>query len=183
MEEIEYTAYLDALSHSQDLQVVEYELCKRDPWHWLTMWAYTVDSHDKKSPIKRFPKQKYLKRLTEIWLDEPLLLVPKSRQMMVSWLFCALYLWDTQFFPGRLNFFQSKKEEDADSLIRRSKFIYDQQPSFLRRFRANPSNLGKHTYCKLEFPEIQSMIRGIPQGGDQIRMHTSSGIFSDEMGF
>ena len=53
----------------------------------------------------------------------------------------------------------------------------------LKKFRVNPSNLGKHIYCKLEFPDISSMIKGIPEGGDQIRMHTSSGIFSDEMGF
>ena len=179
----DYTEYLEKLANSVDLQHIEYELCRKDPYHWLTTWAYTIDPHDRTNPVKRFPARDYIKRLVDIWLKESLLLIPKSRQMMVSWLFCSLYLWDTQFYPGRLNFFQSKKEEDADALIRRAKFIYDKQPVFLRRYRVNPSNTGRHIYCKLELPEIQSMIRGIPQGGDQIRMHTASGIFSDEMGF
>jgi len=179
----EYTKFLESLSKSLELQEIEYELCRRDPYHWLTTWVYTVDPHDKKTPIKRFPAKPHIKRLVEVWLDEPLILVPKSRQMMVSWLFCSLYLWDTQFLPGRLNFFQSKKEEDADSLIRRAKFIYDSQPKFIRKHKVNPSNSGRHIYCKFEIPEIQSMIRGIPQGGDQIRMHTASGVFSDEMAF
>jgi len=183
MTEEETVLYLMQLNESKELQEVEYQLCKKDPWYWLTTWAYTLDSHDREDPIKKFPDTGYLKHLTEVWLDEKLLLVPKSRQMMVSWLFCALYLWDTQFYPGRLNFFQSKKEEDADSLVKRAKFIYDKQPAFLKKYKVNPSNLGKHTYCKFELPEISSMIKGIPEGGHQIRMHTSSGIFSDEMGF
>jgi len=33
------------------------------------------------------------------------------------------------------------------------------------------------------FPEIKSEIRGIPEGGDVIRMQTASGIFADEVAF
>lgn len=115
--------------------------------------------------------------LTETWFKEPLLLIPKSRQMMVSWLICALYLWDVMFHEGRHVFFQSKKEEDANSLVERAKFIYERQPAFLKR------NEAVSTYCLLEFPQLNSRIRGIPEGGDQIRMHTASGIFMDEMAF
>lgn len=49
---------------------------------------------------------------------------------MMSWLFVGLYLWDAQFHPGRLIFFQSKKAEDANDLIARAKLIYDYQPDF-----------------------------------------------------
>ncbi len=185
--------HLMKIKESQDLQDLEYGLCKKSPYHWLTHWARTLDSHDNENPIKTFPDKEYLKVIVKIWLENKLLLVPKSRQMMISWVICALYLWDTQFHTAKLTFFQSKREEDADDLVRRAKFIYDHQPAFLKRYfdgskwinvRANPQvPQGRHVFCKLSFPDIHSEIRGIPQGGDIIRMQTCSGIFADEMAF
>ena len=96
--------------------------------------------------------------------------------MMITWLIVALYLHDAQFNQGRYIFFQSKKEKDANALIERAKFIYNHQPYFLKQ----PV---KSIYCEIHFPEINSKIVGIPQGGDQIRMHTASGIFMDEAAF
>ncbi len=112
--------------------------------------------------------------------------------MMMSWLFTTLYLWDTQFHHGKLTFFQSKKADDADDLVKRAKFVYDHEPRFLKRYleggvfkdlHVNPQHNGQHTQGKMMFPEINSEIRGIPEGGDVIRMHTASGILSDEMAF
>ena len=184
---------LQKIKDSQDLQDLELAICVEDPYHWLIHWARTLDSHDDKNPIKAFPDKLYLKTLVKIWRENKLLLLPKSRQMMISWVIVALYLWDTQFHPAKLTFFQSKREDDADDLVRRAKFIYDHQPKFLKRYydgkkyinlRANPQvPEGRHLFCKLTFPDIHSEIRGIPQGGDIIRMQTSSGILADEMAF
>ena len=185
--------HLMKIKESQDLQDLEYALCKQNPYHWLTHWARTLDSHDNANPIKPFPEKDYLRVITKVWLENKLLLLPKSRQMMISWVIVALYLWDTQFHIAKLTFFQSKREDDADDLVRRAKFIYDQEPNFLKRYhdgtrwiplRANPQvPQGRHIFCKLQFPDIHSEIRGIPQGGDIIRMQTSSGIMADEMAF
>ena len=188
--------YLQKLKESKELQDIEYALCSHPEtgaYYWLTHWARTLDAHDSVEPIKVFPDKEYLKIIVNLWVKETLILAPKSRQMMMSWLFVSLYLWDTMFHKGRLNFFQSKKEDDADDLIKRAKFIWDNQPKFLKRYKdekgnwhelkANPQNKGLHTYCRLGFPDIYSEIRGIPQGGDVIRMHTASGIMSDEMAF
>jgi len=161
----------------QTLQVIEYEKCRQNPWYWLTTWVSTHDANDCKQPTKFFPEKDYLRVITTTWMEEPLLLIPKSRQMIATWLITALYLWDAMFHEGRHIFFQSKKEEDANALIDRAKFIYEHQPLFLKRHEVNA------VYCLLEFPEINSRIRGIPEGGDQIRMHTASGIFMDEMAF
>ena len=148
------------------------------PWWWIEEQVWTKDEHDKVSPVKRFPLKEYLKLYCVLWYNEPLLLVPKSRQMMMTWLFSACYLWDTQFHQGRLNFFQSKKEEDADRLVQRAYFIYQHQSDWVKAmFPAT------YTYCHLKFPQAGSEIWGVPQGGDQIRSHTASGIFSDEMAF
>ena len=185
--------YLNKLYKSKELQDLEWAHCKEDPYYFLTHWANTLDTHASESNIiKPFPEKEYLKILVNIWLHNKLLLVPKSRQMMMSWTFVALYLWETQFYKGKLTFFQSKKADDADDLIKRSKFIWDHEPKFLRRYhdgdsfrelKCNPQNQGQHTYCKMTFPDINSEIRGIPEGGDVVRMHTLSGILSDEMAF
>lgn len=168
--------YCDALLRDPQLASLEFERCKRDPWHWLNNWVWTLDTHDKKDPVKKFPDAEYLKYTVDVWQSESLLLIPKSRQMMLTWLIVALYLWDAQFHPGRYIFFQSKKEKDADNILKRAIFIYNNQPYFLKQ-----QNIQK--YCKLEFPKINSEISAIPQGGDQIRMHTASGVFIDEAAF
>jgi len=184
--------YLQKVLQDPKLQAIEWWNCHDEPYYFLTNWAYTLDVHDRENPVKLFPKKKYIENLVEIWLKEPLLLIPKSRQMMVSWLFTSLYLWDTQFHRGRLTFFQSKKEEDADDLVKRAKFVWDHEPKFLKTYyedgrfkelKCNPQNQGQHTYCRMAFPDIHSEIRGIAQGGEIIRMHTASGILEDEMAF
>jgi hypothetical protein len=148
--------------------------------------------HDRDESVKTFPEKEYIKLIVETWLNEPLLLIPKSRQMMVSWLFTALYGWDTFFHHGRLTFFQSKREDDADDLVKRTKFIWDHLPAFLKRYykggqfyelKCNPQHNGQHVRCRMTFPDTNSEIRGIPEGGDIIRMHTASGILADEMAF
>jgi hypothetical protein len=184
--------YLKKVAADPKLQDVEWWLCHDDPYYFLTHWALTLDTHDPENPIKPFPDKEYIKILVDLWMKERLLLIPKTRQMMLSWIIVGLYLWDTQFHKGRLTFFQSKKADDADALIRRAKHIWDQEPRFLKRYyedgkfyelKANPQHKGLHVEGKLLFPSIYSEIRGIPEGGDVIRMHTASGIMSDEMAF
>lgn len=140
--------------------------------------VWTKDEHDLVTPFKRFPDKEHCKIICDLWHTERLLLVPKSRQLLMTWLFAACYLWDTQFHQGRLNFFQSKKEEDADRVVQRAWFIYERQPDWvMAMFPAT------YTFCHLKFQMGKSEIWGVPQGGDQIRSHTASGIFSDEMAF
>jgi hypothetical protein len=185
-------ATLQKLKESPELQDLEWWKCHDDPYHWLTHWAMTLDVHDRDNPVKVFPEKEYIKIIVATWLKENRLLIPKTRQMMMSWLFTSLYLWDTQFHRGRLTFFQSKKLEDADDLVKRAKFVLDHEPKFLKRFPDgktwhelvyNPQNQGKHIEGKLQFPGIYSEIRGIPEGGEIIRMHTASGILEDEMAY
>lgn len=140
--------------------------------------VYTRDEHDLYNPVKKFPDKDYLREICDLWYNEPLLLVPKSRQLMMTWLFASCYLWDTQFFEGRLNFFQSKKEEDADRVVKRAWHIYENQPSWIKDLFP-----AEYTYCHIRFKNSNSEIWGVPQGEDQIRSNTASGILSDEMAF
>jgi hypothetical protein len=170
---------IQKLEKDVEARSVEIERCRRDPWYWITRWVWTKDEHDRRAPFKRFPDKPYLKEITRFWQREKLLLIPKSRQMMLTWLIIALYLHDTQFFPGRLNIFQCKKDSDATILVRRAKIIYDKQPEWMRqsaKYKSSP-------HGELSFPEIESRIMGVPQGANQLRMHTLSGLFVDEAAF
>jgi len=184
--------YLQKLKRSPELRNLEWSKCYDNPYYWLTNWAFTLDVHDSTSPTKPFPDKDYIKFIVDKWMKHKILIIPKSRQMMMSWLFTALYLWDTQFHYGRLTFFQSKKADDANDLVKRSKMIWDNEPKFLKRYyqkgefhelKCNPQNQGMHVYCSLAFPDIQAEIRGVPEGGDVVRSQTLSGMLSDEAGF
>jgi hypothetical protein len=157
------------------------EKIRSDPWEFVKC-VRTKDEADSKQAIKPFPlEHEYLRLYTKIWMIERKIAVPKSRRMMMSWMNIILYVWDTMFHIGRSNAFVSKKEEDAADLIERAKFIIDNldhskiPKEFIPKYQ--------HTFNKLKFPEIDSQIRGFPQGADQLRQFTFSGLFFDEAAF
>lgn len=143
--------------------------------------VYTLDQVDQGDPVKTLPDRAYAKMYCEAWCKYPLMAVPKSRRMTMSWFTIALYLWDTLFHDGRFNAFVSKKEDDANELVERAKFIYDNIPQDKLPREMLPQAHMK--FCELEFPEIRSKIQGFPQGADQLRQFTFSGIFGDECAF
>jgi len=154
---------------------------KHNPWAFLTECVYSLDQVNKANPIKTLPVRDYGKLYAEIWSRYPLLAVPKSRRMTMSWYTIGLYVWDTLFFDGRFNAFVSKKEDDANELVSRAKFIIDHLPPDKIPRELVPKYREK--FCLLEFPSIQSRIQGFPQGADQLRQFTFSGIFGDESAF
>lgn len=154
---------------------------KDDPWAFLTECCYTLDQVDGKTPIKLLPQRDYAKTYVHLWQHFPLIAIPKSRRMTMSWYTIALYTWDTLFHDGRLNAFVSKKEEDAAELVNRAKFILDHIPTHRIPREMLPEY--NATYCKLDIPSINSKIEAYAQGADQLRQFTFSGIFGDECAF
>lgn len=163
---------------SQKAQHLELINCREDPWRWLTHWAWTVDTGDKQTPVKLFPNKIHLFTLTEYWKKYPVLLVPKSRQVSASWLFCGLYLWDSIFHEHRITFVQSKKETDAAALLERMMVIYENLPVWMKKWCP-----AVHTYCDIRFTKNKSRIMGIPSGADQVRGFQPSGVFVDEAAY
>lgn len=148
----------------------------RNPEFFLFNFVKTLDEHDRENPIKDFPQKDYFREIIKVFLDEKLILVPKSRKMMMTWLFVALFLWDTMYHPGIATFYVSKREEDSDFLVKRSYFIYERLPNYLKI----PCRL---KYCNLEFPSINSKIQGMSQEADALRTQTASNLFFDEFAF
>lgn len=157
-----------------------------DLHYYLEHFVYTLDEHDVRSPVKQLPyrQKKYIGELADLFLNERMLLVEKSRQMLVTWVMVACHLWDAQFHAGRRIFFQSKKEVDANHLVDRAKIIYNNYPPVYKQVIQHqfPAN-EPQAYLKLEFGKHHSIIQGVPQGADILRQYTASRVFSDEMAF
>lgn len=154
-----------------------------DPNNFIFKYCYTLDPHDKENPIKLMPNKEYLRYLVQSWLAEDLVLLVKSRQMMATWLFVALHLWEAMTKQGRVIFFVSKKEADAGfdsplSLLSRAWFIYERLPEELKSY-------GHKTLSppKIVFPRLNSVIHGMSQDSDGLRTYTASNIFADELAF
>ena len=151
------------------------------PAQFLTL-VKTYDPHESPSirplPVREKP---YLLYVTNIWLHEPLLMLPKSRQMLMSWLLVSLYLWDSLVHEGRYTFFQSQLEITAGfgtelSLLSRARFIAEHLPVVPRmEIHKDPPNI--------YFPQSRSTIHAIPQTSNAFRTYTASGILADEVAF
>jgi len=151
----------------------------KDPWAAIReQCIFTLDQTDYKQPVKPFPDKPHLEFLTREWEQYRLLLVPKSRRMMASWLMAWLHLWLAMFHPGRSVFLVSDKEQKSDELVRRCEFMFDNIPEgkILK-----PAVRSK--YCLLEFPGLHSTIMGIPSGASQLRQYTASALLFDEFAF
>lgn len=154
----------------------------RDPWAFLQHCVYTRDQVDAHAPIKPAPADRdYLYHLTRTWQTDPLLAIVKSRRMWISWWAISLYLHDAITHTERDIFFVSKKEPDADDLLRRALFIYEHIPASVWPRDLLPSFRYKENH--LLFPDIGSGIHAVAQGADQLRQYTASGLLLDEFGF
>lgn len=150
----------------------------------------TKDEHDETNPVKPFPAKPYVPYLLNLFYEkiEPIIFVPKSRQIMLTWLCCVFALWLAKAVPHRLIFLQSKKELDAANLVfnggrtgknwdtGRISFIEKHLPEWLQDDRVEPS------FGKLNFSN-GSVIAGIPEGADMVRSYTPSLMISDEAAF
>lgn len=164
-----------------DTKAIQAELvrCRRDPWYFLTHWVETENAHATgNTTFQPFPDLEYLYVITHLWIRHPRLLLPKSRQMLISWIMCALYFHDTFFNTSRLTFFQSKKLEDSKALLDRTYVIYQRLPKFMKLW--NPCIRTAETIVA---KRGRSKIVAIAQGADNVRGATATGILEDEASF
>jgi|SRR5262245_48515726 len=201
--------------HSQAEDSLLREKCRRSA-HVFVFEAglQTKDEHDTLTPAKVMPDMPYLRVLldaclvsgqfvrpdqatyalqagyTRKWLqnlhESQILMLEKSRQMLVSWLLCCFALWRAKYHANQLILVQSKKEDDAFNMVFVGKEAFYARISFLESHLPNSLRtlvFPRHaSQGRLYFPN-GSQIWGIPQGGDIIRSNTPSLIISDEAAF
>jgi hypothetical protein len=157
-----------------------------DPLEWLQRHTQTRDSHWREagalSPYRPFPEKPYFRPLVEGFQAEPVLLVEKSRDMMLSWLFVGLFTHAAMTIEGIEILFQSQKEEKAFELVEYAKTLYERQKPEIQKAYPLARSLRQMADGELEFAH-GSKIVGIPGGGDQIRSYHPWGLLMDEAAF
>lgn len=150
-------------------------------FRYFLKFVHTVDEAepDPKARVKQFPWQEsYVRYAAGVMQQEPLLWIPKSRRMIMTWLNAAKLVWSAMH-PSYHGFIQTRNEEQADWLIKdRCWFVYENLPDWFKyiAMRGRPV---QYKFRKLEFPN-GSKIWGVPQGADQFRGYTASEVFIDE---
>lgn len=156
-----------------------------EPWLFVKECCWTKDEADG-GRVKRMPAKAYLRYVTEVWRGEPLLAVPKSRRMMMTWLFLCLHLWAALFQANAAVFIQSKKQEDSEFLLGEDRltFIYRHLPGEFPWPRLEKAMAGKsgRGYSFLRLAN-GSFIAAVGQGPDQLRQYTASHVYLTEIAF
>lgn len=155
---------------------------RKSPWWAIENgFVLTEDEHakDDESPTKPFPTHEYLKALTRCHEMYPIGLVMKSRQLMITWLFCWLLLWRAVSRGSQLCIAQGKREEDViakgtKALMGRIRFMRRHLPKHLQPVVTEETKT-------TEVYANSSTIWAIPQGDDIIRSNTASENFFDEL--
>lgn len=169
------------------LQAAEIEACTQSGWYFVKHLVKTRDeAAGADKSVMPFPDEPALEAIWNVLEHSPskLIIIAKSRQIMVSWVTCAFALWRARFFPNRQIVWQTKKEDDAKDMVSygsdrldqaRMQFIEANLPSWMqkkRRFRD-----GQIIY------DNGSKIVAVPEGGNQVRSKTTSLVVIDEAAF
>jgi len=180
LEPVLWDSDFQRIANDPTLQAAQRRACESSPWYFLVNFVVTVDEHwDRKglsTPYQRFPPKPYLCSVCERWCTERKLHLPKSRQMLITWMVGSLYYGDAIFLPGRLNMFQSKLESDSKAILRRvrgvDRRIRQMAPWLVPGIRDDSGN-------RLAF-ENDSALVAVAQGAHNVQSHTPSGLFMDE---
>ena len=115
----------------------------KDPWRFMTaedpltseplVWTRNENSPRGRDP---FPDKDYLRLYVKALVDEPVLFVPKSRQMIISTATLVLCLWEILFQYSFRTILSKVTEEDAEELLENKvRFTYRALPERLRKMR------------------------------------------------
>jgi len=157
------------------------------PYQWATEYTKTYNEHwadeGRPSPYEPFPQRlPYLKPLFEIFEQERIIWIVKSRDMMISWACLAYFTWKAMTTPLCGSVIQTQKEKKVIQLIDYAKCLYRRQPLWLQD--AIPLAKPLANQAELEFLFANgSYLVGIPGGADQIRSYHPWGYLNDESSF
>lgn len=169
------------------LEVVPPKPLPDSPWEFIAQCCFTYDEHAVAKgldPKRRFPSKRYLVVLVALWWANKLVRIEKSRQVMVTWVLAALWLWLVLKFRGQRVAWICKKKEDAeDHLKSRAWFIYENIPPEYAKPEAEFIGGDILVYHDKGGVLVTSRIESMAEGADQLRSFTYSGVMWDEAPF
>lgn len=162
------------------------------PLYWLWNFTKTFDEHwtskGQGSPYAPFPKLPYMPWLLAEMCTAPILFIPKSRQMMVSWAAVGYAVWRCQQNARTRVIVQSQKLEKAQELVKGTeppgyaRTLYEHQPEWLKRHFPLADKIENMPADKLIWAN-GSAIQGVGAGAGQIRTYHPTLVIFDEMAF
>lgn len=142
-------------------------------------WFLTRDEDNPDGQNHPIPDKDYTRYILKEFCTYQRIIIPKSRQIMISWLMAAYGLARCLTRKHFLAIYQTKREEDAVGFIDRVHFLYSHLPKEIQE--ARKANLDNSLKC--EFEASDAKFWGIPQGSDIIRSNTVSLFLADEVNF
>lgn len=166
------------------LVLLEEKRWREDPWEFIHDCCLTMDEADE-GKVKHFPDKDYLKRICKLSQQEPILCIPKSRRMMMTWVCLAIILWEGMFKENQMIFVQSKKFDDSCYLlgVSRLMFMYSNLPHDRHNFPKLVKKISSDNgYSVIRFSN-GTTFRAVAEGPDQLRQYTASRVYCTEMAF
>jgi hypothetical protein len=117
---------------SQDLKQIirdEYIKCAQDPAHFMRKYCYIQNPVRGRVIFNLYPFQG---KVLTLWKDNPYSMVLKSRQLGISTLAAGYSLWLMTFHKDKNVLCIATKQETAKNMVTKTKFMYDNLPSWLK---------------------------------------------------
>jgi len=166
-------------------QITKIKLWMYNPIYFFEDCILTVDEARGNlglDAIRPLPvAEEYIQIFVSLMLRDRVLLVNKSRRMMATWIMMAFALWKLLFFADTKTYVVSRKADEADDLLtERIWFMYEHIPEDFKKILPKMNHRKDKKYNQITCPEMNSFIKGIASGSDQIRGKTASLVLWDE---
>jgi len=140
----------------------------QSPWDFF---RECVKTQDPARGTAAFPEYPYLLELMNSAETERFLLVPKSRQMLVTWTMVALFVWRALFRTPGLYLFLSRNERCAEELMERARFILNHLPPYMQ------PKLTTNSREEMALGKYGSRILSLPATPNGPRMYCPNAVF------
>jgi len=144
----------------------------------------TKDEHDPENPIKPLPLDElpYLIIHARLLVSERIYVVPKSRQMEITWVTLAYLCWRCLRFPyQKWAYVPQTKEDGEDHVEDRLKVsIWEHLPPWLTKDFKLAEVQGHFYLSHFKGKRWNSRVIAYPMGAGKLRGKTHSGIVYDE---
>lgn len=164
----------------------------KDPWTFVTavdpitdrpiVWTRNEKSARGEDP---FPAKEYLQWLFYYLRTEPVVVVPKSRQMIVTTGILTLMLWEIMFLSSWRSILSKVTEDDAEELLENKvRYTYRALPEWLRKSRrVTQTPLGKATCLETNgyiLAAAQNIADREARGGTANRLFIDEAAYQDQ---
>lgn len=151
----------------------ELQKCRMSPVYFLHNYGQILDPYLGKIPFHLY---EYQNICLSKFLENPLNIILKSRQMGLSWLVAGYALWLSMFFIDKKTLMISIKDETAKGLLNKVYYIWRHLPDFLQ-IEISDKNMSLIRFC------TGSEIKSVPTSEEAGRSEALSLLIMDEAAY